>query len=97
MKIVISAAARADLIAGYHFYEAQQKSLGRYFRDSLYADIDSLQVWGGMHAVHFGKYHRMLAKTFPYAVYYEMRGDTAVVWAVIDCRRSPDLVSRRFE
>ena len=31
----------------------------------------------------------MLAKRFPFAIYYEVRGDTATVYAILDMRRNP--------
>ena len=53
MKIEILDEAEADLIEGYHFYEAQDAGLGSYFLDSLFSDIDSLLIHAGVHAVVF--------------------------------------------
>ena len=89
MKIEILASASRDLIDGYHFYENQTAGLGNYFLDSLYSDIDSLIISAGIHAVFFGKYHRLLSKRFPFAVYYRSGNGTVKVYAVLDCRRSP--------
>ena len=75
MKIRILAAAQQDLVNGYRFYEAQQHGLGSYFLDSLYADIDSLLFYAGIHQIVDGGYHRLLAKRFPFAVYYRMDGE----------------------
>lgn len=36
----------------------------------MYADIDSLVVNTGIHPLYFGRYHRLLSKRFPFAVYY---------------------------
>lgn len=44
MKIRILESASQDLIDGFHFYEKQAIGLGNYFLDSLFSDIDSLQV-----------------------------------------------------
>lgn len=44
MKIQILASARADLVAGYWFYEGQASGVGRYFLDTLYSDIQSLTI-----------------------------------------------------
>lgn len=62
MKIRILASASRDLIEGYRFYEFQADGVGAYFLDSLFSDIDSLVISAGMHSVHFGKYHRLLAQ-----------------------------------
>jgi plasmid stabilization system protein ParE len=71
MKIRLLSAAETDLEEGYRFYESQQAGLGSYFLDSLFSDIDSLAYFAGMHRLIFG-YHRLLAKRFPFAVYYRL-------------------------
>lgn len=73
MKVKLSTFAAEDIAGSYEFYESQQEGLGDYFLDSLFADIDSLAIYAGIHRVVFGS-HRLLAKTFPYALYYESGG-----------------------
>ncbi len=85
-----------DLIEGHRFYEAQGESLGDYFLDSLFSDIDSLVITAGVHSVHFGEYRRLLSKRFPFAVYYRVEGKTALVYAVLDCRRRPAWIRTRL-
>ncbi len=77
-----------DLAAGRKFYDRQEEGVGDYFFDSLFADIDSLAIYAGIHAIYFG-YHRLLAKRFPYAIYYKIIDKKAVVFRVLDCRRDP--------
>lgn len=89
MKIRILTAARQDLLDGFRFYEVQQQGLGSYFLDALFADIDSLQLYAGIHPTIEGGYHRLLAKRFPFAVYYRIENSTVLVHAVLDCRRNP--------
>lgn len=96
MKIRLLDAARRDLIEGYHFYEAQAEGLGGYFLDSLSSDIDSLLVHAGVHSVHFGRYHRLLSKRFPFAVYYRVEGPIVDIYAVLDCRKSPAWSRKRL-
>jgi hypothetical protein len=96
MKIRILASASSDLVEGCRFYEMQAEGVGAYFLDSLYSDIDSLTISAGMHPVHFGKYHRLLSKRFPFAVYYLVEGQTALVYAVLDCRRRPAWIRKRL-
>jgi len=87
--------AEQDLIDGFRFYEMQGKGLGHYFLDSLFSDIDSLTLHAGIHATNFG-YHRLLAKRFPFAVYYRIEGETAQISAVLDCRQDPKNVQARL-
>lgn len=88
MKTKILAAAMDDLYDGFRFYERQTPGLGTYFFRSLFADIDSLEIHAGIHAVHFG-YYRLLSRRFPYAVFYRMEQEMAVVYRVLDTRRDP--------
>lgn len=96
MKVKLLLLASQDLVDGYRFYEDQSPGVGEYFLDSLFADIDALMLNAGIHPVVLGTYHRMLAKHFPYAVYYRVEAETAVVYAVLDSRRSPDWIRRRL-
>ena len=88
MKIEILDEAQQDLIDGYRFYQRQSAGLGEYFIDTLFADIESLHLYAGIHSTHWG-YHRLLAQRFPYAVYYQVTDEVVRVYAVLDCRRSP--------
>lgn len=69
-RVEILDEAEKDLVDGAHFYETQDVGLGRYFLDSLFSDIDSLQLYAGIHRLRFG-YHRLLPNTF------RMRSTTA--------------------
>ena len=97
MKIKILSLASQDLIDGYWFYEKQAEGLGTYFLDSLFSDIDSLIINAGIHPLHFGKYHRMLSKRFPFVVYYRVDNKTALVHRVLDCRRSPAWIKKKLK
>lgn len=88
MKLRILPSAKHDLEHGRDFYDRQEGGLGDYFLDSLFSDIDSLQLYAGVHAKVFDC-HRLLAKRFPFAVYYKVDGDICIVWRVLDCRQNP--------
>ncbi len=49
MRIKILSTALKDLSEGRLFYEKQGEGLGEYFFDSLFSDIDSLMLYGGIH------------------------------------------------
>ena len=89
MKVEILESARRDLVDGFYFYEKQVGGIGSYFLESMYSDIESLRDYAGIHPVLFGEYHRLLAARFPFAIYYKMTGDSALVYAVLDCRSKP--------
>jgi plasmid stabilization system protein ParE len=89
VKIKILPSALEDLDRGRRFYARQGKSVGDYFLDSLFSDIDSLELYAGIHLKVFD-FHRLLAKRFPYAVYYKVDGDVCIVFRVLDCRQEPE-------
>ncbi len=95
MTIEVLDDAKEDLVAGYHFYEEQSRGLGSYFLDSVFADIDSLFLYAGIHRVDYGS-HRCLASRFPFAIYYRVEGEVVRVSAVIDCRQRPSSIRRRL-
>ncbi len=96
MKVRVLRSALEDLAAGRRFYDRKASWVGGYFFDSLFSEIDSLALYAGIHRVHFG-YHRMLARRFPFAVYYRVIADEAVVFRVLDCRRNPNWIRRALE
>ncbi len=97
MNIKILESAVEDLKEGYYFYEFQDKGLGDYFLESLYADIESLKLYAGIHSIQLEKYHRLLSKRFPFAVYYIKQNDMVLIYAVLDCRRDPAWIRKKVK
>lgn len=88
MTVVVLEDAAVDLEAGRRFYESRERDVGDYFVESLLSDLESLVLYAGIHAKHFG-FHRLLSMRFPFGIYYETEGDTAFVYAILDMRRDP--------
>lgn len=98
LRVRIARSAETDLLEGYAFYERQQAGIGDYFLDSLFADIDALALFAGVHPKHDdGRLHRTFAKRFPFAIYYDLKDETATVVAVLDCRQNPASITERLE
>ncbi len=87
--IWIAASARRDLEEGFAFYQSQEVGLGDYFLSSVKADIESLKVTAGVHKIAYADYHRLLCKSFPFAIYYTKMDREVRIFAVVDCRRDP--------
>lgn len=96
MRVQILASARDDLIDGFRFYEQKESGLGDYFLSSLYSDIDSLRIFGGIHFKPYEGYYRCLSKHFPFAIDYTLDDSTVLVRAVVDCRRNPSWIRKRI-
>ena len=97
MKIKILSSAQNDLLESYYFYELQQDGIGEYFLESLSADIESLKIYAGIHPIYFEKYHRLLSKRFPFAVYYLIENEEIRIYAVVDCRRNPAWIRGKIQ
>ena len=95
MRIDVLQEAEKDLIDSFAFYERQSTGLGDYFLDSIFSDIESLHLYAGIHSLHFG-YHRLLAKRFPFAIYYRVESEAIRVYAILDCRRNPAWIRERL-
>lgn len=96
MRVRILRPALEDLATGREFYDRQREGVGEYFFNSLFAEVDSLVLYAGIHRTQFG-HHRLLAKRFPYAIYYRIAGDEAVVYRVLDCRRDPKWIQTALQ
>ena len=96
MKVQILDLAKADLIEGYHFYEECEAGVGDYFLTNLFADIDSLVIFGGLHSRPYRHFHRALSKRFPFAIYYTVEDGVVKVRAIVDCRRRPSWIRKHL-
>jgi plasmid stabilization system protein ParE len=96
MRIQILDLAKDDLIEGFHFYERREEGVGSRFLESLYSDIESLGTFGGLHRKPSGGFHRALAKTFPFAIYYTVDRELVQIRAIVDCRRRPSWIRRHL-
>lgn len=75
MNIKILSEAEKDIAIGMSFYESQQEGLGKYFLNSILADIESLHIYAGIHII-ISDYFRLLCKRFPFSIYYKMKDST---------------------
>ncbi len=96
MLVELRAEARKDLIEAAGFYESQRDGLGDEFIESLFADLESLEVHGGIHEVVYGL-HRKLSHRFPFAIYYAVSKPVVDVIAILDCRRDPESTELRIK
>lgn len=87
-QIQVLSDAENDLEEGRVFYDNQQQGIGEYFWDSLLSDIESLIIYAGAHSKEYG-YYRMSSKRFPYSIYYDLKGNTAYIIAVLPERKNP--------
>lgn len=96
MIVRVLQTARADLSDGYWFYEDQEPGLGNYFLRRIYEDLELLGSIAGIHRKMTNGSHKMIARRFPYAIYYRINDGLVQVNAILDSRRSPDWIRKRL-
>ncbi|MGL1935707.1 MAG: hypothetical protein OCD01_11835 [Fibrobacterales bacterium] len=94
--IVFTEAAFKDLRSSQNFYTTIATELGDYFKQCLLNDIEALQFFAGIHSKHFD-YFRLLAKRFPYAIYYTLEESTVTIVAILDMRKNPITIKHRLK
>jgi hypothetical protein len=92
-RIVVLESAAEDIERGREFYDLQEMGVGIYFEDTILSDIESLSLFHGIHAIHFGL-HRMLSERFPFGIYYREASEATQVFAVLDLRRNPVWINK---
>lgn len=77
-----------DIADGRDFYDEKEVGLGDYFMASVFAEIESLRLYAGIHRKVWG-YHRILVENFPFAVFYKIIDGKILVFRILDLRRNP--------
>lgn len=95
-KIIVLTEAAFDIELAIDFYERIEPGVGSYFRDSLIADLRSLELYEGTHPVHFAS-HRALCARFPFGIFYRDIADRREVMAILDLRRAPHWLQRQLK
>lgn len=96
MKVVIEAAAYHDVDLVSSFYEEQESGVGSYFVQQFARTARRLEVTGGSHRLR-GEFHFCLVEHFPVGIYYKVEDDEVRIRGVLDCRRSPNWISRQLK
>lgn len=89
-EVLLTDKASDDAMAAYDWYEEQLVGLGDDFYEHLLVAFDQLsqQPNSGRH-LELG-IRKILVFTFPYAVYYSVKGETVRVLRVMYQGRHPD-------
>jgi plasmid stabilization system protein ParE len=83
--------AKADLADSYLWYEEQSLGLGIEFLRCVEATLQSIQRNPLIYPVVHETYRRALVRRFPFAVFFEVEGNSGscVVYSVFHCSQDP--------
>ena len=93
--IVFLYSADVDIQAAYEFYE-DRWGRGDALFESLDRSFALLRDFPEIAPAFFGKYRRMLVRSFPYGIFYTLEQRGIIVAAVLDLRQDPEAITRRL-
>jgi uncharacterized DUF497 family protein len=91
-SVVVRAAAQAEAVDAFLWYEARSKDLGVRFADALQACLDHLVI-NPKHQKRKGDFRHIMVNRFPYRVVFVVEGSTVYVYQIRHTSRRP---SKRF-
>lgn len=94
-RLIIRPKARSELTEAALWYEDQRPGLGVQFTAEVDRTLERIVKNPSQFPLVRQKARRALMRTFPYQVYFDLRGDQVVVLAVYHERRHPDGWRRR--
>ena len=89
LNVVITQAARAELIEAQDWYEGEAAGLGPRFRVEIDTAIERISTNPLQFPVVFKNLRRALLRRFPYMLFFTVDGETLLVIACFHASRDP--------
>lgn len=86
-RLVIRPRAETDLHKAQDGYERQRAGLGTELLADIDATIQSLIRDPRHHPVYYRGFRRVLARRFPYKLFYRLEGNRIIVFRILHVRR----------
>ncbi len=85
--LVVRPRAEADLREARDWYDRRRPGLGNEFLAEIGTIIRALVLDPGRRVEYYRGFHRVLARRFPYKLFYRVEGDRIIVFRVLHARR----------
>jgi plasmid stabilization system protein ParE len=95
-RLIVRAAARADIAEAHRWYEERSEGLGLEFARSVDACFDLVRRNPNAYPKLQKEARRALLNGFPFAVFFRVRHDTISIVSCIHVRRSPERWKNRL-
>jgi len=86
-RLVIRPRAEADLREARNWYESQRSGLGAEFLGEIDTTIQTLVRDPQRHPIYYRGFYRVLARRFPYKVFYRLEDDRIILFRILHARR----------
>jgi toxin ParE1/3/4 len=81
--------ARTEFISAAQWYEEQRKGLGAQFVLVVEAKLNYIRKSPEVFPITYQEYRRALVKRFPFAIFFEVVGDSVHVLGIYHTSREP--------
>jgi plasmid stabilization system protein ParE len=95
VELIIRPEAEADAQAAFRWYNEQVPGLGQEFLAEIDRALASIQANPEMSRKLHHEYRRVLARRFPYGIFYAVHAERIVVFAILHTARDPQLWKER--
>jgi plasmid stabilization system protein ParE len=95
LELIIRPEAEADAQQAFRWYNEQVPGLGQEFLAEVDRVLESIRANPEIHGLVYREYRRALTRRFPYGVFYAVRPERIVVFAILHSARDPRLWTER--
>jgi len=95
LELILRPEAEADALEAYRWYSEQLPGLGEEFLAEIDRALETIRANPEAHRKLHREFRRVLTRRFPYAVFYAVRGDRIVAFAILHTARDPALWKKR--
>ena len=88
MDVNLRPEAQDDLVSAAAYFNDKNAGWGEHFLNTIELDLAQLEKEAGIHAINNGLPCKF-AKSFPFAIYYQIENGFAVVYGILSCRMNP--------
>lgn len=81
--------AQAHLAEAHAWYDQQLPGLGAEFMDAIQDALSRIEENPGLYPIYRDRIRRVLARRFPYLIFYVVDPDESLVVAVLHASRDP--------
>ena len=95
IALVIRPEAEADALQAFRWYNEQVPGLGQEFLAEVESVLEHIRANPEASRKAYREFRRVLTRRFPYAVFYSVQAERAVVFAILHTARDPRLWRQR--
>jgi plasmid stabilization system protein ParE len=85
--VIIRPAAEADLQDAGSWYESQRPGLGDELLNEISHAVRLLEEQPERRPVYYNGFRRLLARRFPYKIFYRIEGDRIIIFRILHAKR----------